>query len=89
MLKIQDLTAIVDTREQTPLDLAPLKTVRGTLSTGDYSIVGLEHVVAIERKSRDDLIACVGRERERFDREVKRLLAYHVRSLVVESTWQA
>jgi hypothetical protein len=86
-LRPSDVTAVIDTREQTPLDLAPLATVRGTLSTGDYSIVGLETVVAIERMSLGDLLACVGQERERFDREVQRLLAYPVRCLVVESTW--
>jgi ERCC4-type nuclease len=88
MLTPEQITAVVDTREQTPLDLAPLATVTGTLATGDYSIRGLEHVVAIERKSLPDLLACVGRERERFDREVQRLLAYPVRVLLVESTWQ-
>jgi ERCC4-type nuclease len=65
-----------------------MQTVRGTLATGDYSVVGLENVIAIERKSLDDLIACVGPERERFDREIQRLLAYPTRAVVVESTWQ-
>lgn len=81
------VTAVIDTREQTPLDLAPLATITGTLATGDYSILGLETIVAVERKSLPDLIACVGRERERFEREIQRLLAYPVRCLVVESTW--
>lgn len=81
------VTAIIDTREQTPVNLDPLRSIKGTLTTGDYSVLGLEHVVAIERKSLDDLVACVGRERERFDREVQRLLAYPVRALVVESDW--
>jgi ERCC4-type nuclease len=44
-------------------------------------------VVTIERKSLDDLVACCGREREPFDREVQRLLAYPVRALVVEAGW--
>ena len=83
----EQVTAIIDTREQQPLDLSPLKCTTGTLTTGDYSVVGLEDVVAIERKSLPDLIACVGRERERFDREVQRLLAYPVRALVIESSW--
>ena len=48
----------------------------------------MEAVVAIERKSLPDLLACCGRERERFDREVQRLLAYPVRALVVEASWQ-
>lgn len=82
-----DLTAIIDTREQRPLDLSPLRSERGTLATGDYSLRGLENVVAVERKSTDDLLTCVGRERERFDREVQRLLAYPVRALVIEADW--
>ena len=87
ILKPEHVTAIIDTREQTPLDLSPLRSVRRTLQTSDYSVVGLEHVVAIERKSLDDLLGCVGRVRERFDREVMRLLAYPVRVLLIESTW--
>lgn len=81
------VTAIIDTREQLPLDLAPLLVEAGTLATGDYSLKGLEHFVAIERKSAEDMLACIGRERERFDREVQRLLAYPVRAIVVEADW--
>lgn len=83
----EQLTAVIDTREQYPLDLAPLRMVSGTLATGDYTVLGLEHVVALERKSLPDLLACIGTERERFDREVQRLLAYPVRALIVESSW--
>jgi DNA excision repair protein ERCC-4 len=86
-LRLEQVVAIVDTREQLPLDLAPLRTEAGTLATGDYSVIGLEQVVAIERKSLSDALGCIGQDRERFDREVMRLLAYPVRALVVESTW--
>jgi ERCC4-type nuclease len=58
-----------------------------TLATGDYSVKGLEHIVAIERKSLNDLLGCIGRERERFDREVQRMLAYPCRALVIEADW--
>lgn len=81
------VTAVIDSREQLPLHVAPLKSIIGTLATGDYSVVGLESVIAIERKSLPDLIACVGQERERFDREVQRLLAYSTRAVVVEAAW--
>ena len=81
------VVCIVDSREQLPLDLAPLTTVSGTLQTGDYSLKGLEHLVCIERKSLDDLLGCVGRDRERFERELQRMLAYPVRVLLVESSW--
>jgi ERCC4-type nuclease len=86
-LKPESVIACVDTREQQPLDLTPLQVVTATLTTGDYSVQGLEHIVAIERKSLPDLIGCVGVERDRFDREAQRLLAYPVRALVVEATW--
>ena len=78
-------TIIVDSREQTPLRFANLPTTRGTLDAGDYSIVGLTHLVAVERKSLDDLLACIGRERERFKRELQRLRGYRFRMLVVEA----
>lgn len=87
-LKPEQVTVITDSREQNPLDVAPLVSVTGTLDTGDYSARGIEHFVRIERKSLPDLVACCGRERERFDREVQRLLAFPVRVLVVESTWE-
>ncbi|MDF1845163.1 MAG: hypothetical protein P1U77_27445, partial [Rubripirellula sp.] len=83
----ESIVAIVDTREQCPLELPWLQVERGTLATGDYSVRGLEHHVAIERKELSDLVACCGRERERFDREVQRLLAFPVRSLVIEASW--
>jgi len=87
-LKPEQITAVIDTREQLPLDLSPLPSVPGTLATGDYSVKGLEHVIAIERKSADDMLGCIGRGRDRFDREIQRLLAYPVRAIVVEAGWQ-
>jgi DNA excision repair protein ERCC-4 len=87
ILDPKDIVAIVDTREQRPLDLSPIRTERGTLTTGDYTVKGLEREIAIERKSLPDMLGCVGRERERFEREVKRLIAYPVRALVIEATW--
>jgi DNA excision repair protein ERCC-4 len=86
-LRPEQVVAIIDTREQLPLDLAPLAVEAGTLATGDYSVKGLVDVVAIERKSLADLLGCIGQERERFDREVMRMLAYPCRAIVVEAAW--
>jgi DNA excision repair protein ERCC-4 len=86
-LPIESVIAVVDTREQTPLDLQPLQTIAGTLAAGDYSVQGLQNFVAVERKSLPDLLCCVGQERTRFDACVQRLLAYPVRALVVEAHW--
>jgi ERCC4-type nuclease len=77
---------VIDTREQTPLTFANLPTIRGTLDTGDYSISGLEHLVAVERKSRPDLLACLGHGRDRFKHELQRLRGYRFRMLVVEAS---
>jgi ERCC4-type nuclease len=86
-LRPQDVVAIQDSREQVPVCLSPLSTIVGTLATGDYSVKGLEHLVAIERKGPEDMLACIGRERGRFDREIQRLLGYPVRAIVVETFW--
>lgn len=86
-LEPSDITAIVDTREQTPWSLDPLKTERGTLATGDYSIKGLESEIALERKSLSDLLGCIGNSRARFEAELERLAAYSVRAVIVECSW--
>ena len=78
-------TIVIDNREQMPFVFTGSPTRPGTLDTGDYSVAGLEHLVAVERKSLDDLLACCGRERDRFKRELQRLRAYRFRLLVVET----
>lgn len=81
------ITIIVDTREQAPLAFPTFPSVRGTLRTGDYSVVGFEREFAIERKSLQDLVQTVIRERERFEYELLRLRQYRVRAVVIEATW--
>jgi len=65
---------IVDTREALPIGF-PGATTAG-LPTGDYSILGAERRVTIERKTLADFYACVGRERKRFEREMERLVNF-------------
>ena len=60
----------------------------GTLPIGDYSVVGLEDKIAVERKSLPDLVQCLGRERERFVRELQRAVALDAFCVVVEASWQ-
>lgn len=78
-----DPTAVIDTREQTPLDLGLLPVVRIGLVSGDYSIVGAEHLFAVERKSLSDLAGCVTAGRDRFTRELIRLRGYRFRRLLI------
>lgn len=82
-----NFTIIIDSREQTPWDFTNgPECERGTLSTGDYSIKGLEDYIAIERKELEDFIACCGRQRDRFKRELERLRGYWVKAVVIEGT---
>lgn len=79
-------TIVIDTREQNPFKFERLPTCVSTLNTGDYSVAGLEEYIAVERKSLSDLLGCVGQQRDRFKRELKRLCGYPYRLLVIEAT---
>lgn len=83
-LPIESIVAVIDTREQLPHDLQPLKMETDTLKTGDYSVRGLERFVAIERKNPTDFLSCVGVERDRFEACVQRMLSYPHRAIVIE-----
>jgi ERCC4-type nuclease len=76
-------TIIIDSREQTPLQFTNLPTVVSTLPTGDYSVLGLENDFTVERKTIVDLIRSLTTGRERFMRELQRLLAYPFRRLLI------
>lgn len=64
-----------------------LRTEIATLACADYSVKGLSHQIAVERKNLDDLLGCVGRERDRFEACIKRMQGYEVRALVIEADW--
>lgn len=77
---------IIDTREQDPLFFSRCEVERGTLQSGDYSIAGLTHRFAVERKSIPDLIQSITRERERFERELHRLRGFDFARLLIAGT---
>jgi DNA excision repair protein ERCC-4 len=77
-------TIVVDNREQTPLIFTRLASVEGTLYSGDYSVLGLEDLFSVERKSIDDLVGCcTGENRERFERELHRLRGFRFKRLLI------
>ena len=83
---------IVDSREQSPFTFHHEKYAGtivevGTLDTGDYSLVGLADRVSAERKSLPDLVACLGHERPRFERELQRAAALDAFAVVIEASW--
>lgn len=88
------LVVVIDTREQRPFNfvgpmLPAVEVRRVALKTGDYSLEGLEGVVAVERKSLDDLVGCLTRGRARFERELVRGAAMARFAVVVEAPWLA
>lgn len=83
------MKVVVDTRERTPWTFegqAGITTTRAKLDAGDYSVVGLERRVAIERKSLEDWLGTVLRDRARFYRELERLRSYDFRCVMIESS---
>ena len=83
-----DFVVVIDTREQDQLFKRPTKglvIVRNKLEAGDYSVRGFESSISIERKHLSDLHQSLGRERERFKRELERLKLYECKWLVIEA----
>ena len=79
---------LADTREQLPYTFErwSVSVQTSGLVTGDYSLPGLEDKISIERKSLDDLINCLlGKNRERFEKELTRGRLYELFCIVVES----
>lgn len=85
MRESPDIVVAIDTREQKPYRFA--RSEIKTLASGDYSIVGLEDRVAIERKTKEDAYSSIGHGRARFERELKRLAALDYAAIVIESSF--
>lgn len=75
---------VVDSRETLPIGF-PGATTKA-LASGDYSILGMEDRVALERKTLADLYACVGGERRRFERELERLVDFEYAAVIIEAS---
>lgn len=92
--KICPFEIIRDSREQAPFPFQSIEgfdvinTVTAALPTGDYSIVGFESRISIERKSVSDYYGSIGSDRERFEREMVRLAAMDYAAVVIEGDWK-
>ena len=91
-VKVPKPVVVVDTREQEgfaytferfPKWFAGVE--RATLLAGDYSIKGMEHCLAIERKSLADLVNSVIGDRTRFLAQCKSLAARKRKAIVIEA----
>ena len=88
---VDEMIIVCDNREQHPLTFRKSKWVEGTvikkLDVGDYSILGEEDKIAIERKNPADLFGTLGKGHSRFKRELERAQKLDFFAVVVEATW--
>jgi DNA excision repair protein ERCC-4 len=79
---------LVDSREQLVYGFDRFECTTETvgLPIGDYSLKGFTDRVAIERKTLEDLIGCLGKGRKRFEKELAKSRHYELFAVVVEAT---
>ncbi len=61
---------------------------RVALKTGDYTVMGMESLLALERKSLADLVACTVTYRRQFLAACGRLAQYRWRAILIEATYE-
>ena len=79
-----DFSIVIDTREQAPYGF-DCQTIPRKLEAGDYSVVGLTGVVAVERKSLADFASTVIHNFGRFAAELEKLSQLQAACIVVEA----
>lgn len=83
---------VIDTNEQLPYTFqeqvarGEVGIVQASLYTGDYSLVGFENRVSVERKSLGDAFGTIGGGRDRFDDEMDRAAAFEYFAIVIETS---
>lgn len=91
-MKVKRINLIVDTREQNPLTFEKYEDINvmsDTLECGDYTPVGFDmanddYSLIIERKlSARELIGNIGKNWDRFQRELEKMSFYQNKFLVV------
>jgi ERCC4-type nuclease len=84
---MSDITIIQDTREKKPWNFQfyGFNQEMGTLKTGDYTILGLEDIVRIERKrSTSEIAMNLGLKSKQFYAEMTRMLKFPHRYIICE-----
>jgi len=84
---------LIDTREKLPFDFSRFpnwiaEEKRQKLKAGDYSVEGMEKLLALERKTLSDLITTLMQDRPRFFRLCEQLAKYRWRALLVEASYE-
>ena len=93
-------TVLIDGREKAPYQFTGLHadarqqnrplivpTQWAHLETGDYTVLGLESEITVERKSLSDLYSTLGQHRARFEREHQRLAELRRAMVIIEAGW--
>ncbi len=81
----KDFIIVIDSNEQNPLKFGKIPTVTKKLDSGDYSILGMEYSVCIERKSQSDFYgSIVGDGRERLYLMFDRTRGYGFKAFIIE-----
>jgi len=91
--RIPKPVVIIDTREQAPFTFTAMTNCIGgivsrKLDVGDYSVVGMERLLRLERKSLTDLISTLMHGRQRFLRECEALAKFRHAALLIEATYE-
>jgi ERCC4-type nuclease len=83
-----DFRIVIDSREKEPYSFSCDEVIT-KLDAGDYSVVGFEHRVAVERKSLRDFVGTIIHDFDRFARELAKLSAMEAACIVVEADLRA
>jgi len=82
-----NIIIIRDTREQRGLSFNGYEVIDKALPTGDYSLLGYENYIVVERKRVNELFGCFGADRDRFIKEIKRMQKIPYKFIVVEGAY--
>ena len=87
---MEEFTIICDIKEKLPYSFENIKPkpkiITQHLVTGDYSILGMQHMIAIERKTLADCFGSVGKGRKRLEAEFQRMQSFDYAALILESS---
>ena len=91
--KVPKPQVIVDTREQDPFCFEAHENWiagahRGTLRTGDYTCVGMEAIMTMERKSLHDIVGTLMHHRQRFFAECERMASMPYKCILIEASYE-
>lgn len=82
---LNNLTFVIDSREQLPYSFNGYKTVVQNLPIADYGLLNCPDCL-VERKSIDDLIGSLTKGRDRFERELRKGSMAPYFALVIEAS---